>query len=343
MSKSPHILVIRLSAMGDVAMTVPVLRALVKQHPNVKITVLSKGFLQPLFEGIENVNFYTADVAGKHKGISGLLTLYNELKRLGITHVADLHNVLRSKVLRTYFKFSNYDVAFINKGRIEKKALTRAKNKQFKPLKTSMQRYVDVFTKLGFYVDVSNPEPIPPASMSKQIEDLVGKKTNTWIGIAPFAAFKSKEYPLDLMEDVIKQLSQKDYTILLFGGKGDAPELEKLADLGNHIISTAGQLGGLALELDLISNLDLMLSMDSGNAHLAAIQGVKTITLWGSTHPYAGFAPFNQPEDYCLLPDLDQYPNLPSSVYGKTVFQGYEDAMRSIAPDNVVGKIKEVI
>ena len=59
-----HILVIRLSAMGDAAMTVPVLRALVLQHPEVKITVLSREFFSPFFEGIPNVSFYAADVKG---------------------------------------------------------------------------------------------------------------------------------------------------------------------------------------------------------------------------------------------------------------------------------------
>ena len=101
MSKPKHILVIRLSAMGDVAMTVPVLRALVLQYPEVKITVVSRPFFQPFFDGIPNVNFFGVDLKESHKGFLGLLRLFSDLRKLNIDAVADLHNVLRSKVVRT--------------------------------------------------------------------------------------------------------------------------------------------------------------------------------------------------------------------------------------------------
>ena len=96
-------------------------------------------------------------------------------------------------------------------------------------------------------------------------------------------------------------------------------------------------------ELELISNLDVMLSMDSGNAHLAANFEVPVISLWGLTHPYAGFAPFRQPQDFSLLPDLTKYPAIPTSVYGQHVPVGYEEAMRSIDPEAVVQKIEAVL
>ncbi|MDY0780649.1 glycosyltransferase family 9 protein [Tenacibaculum sp. IB213877] len=343
MIKNKHIIVIRLSAMGDVAMTVPVIRAFVEQHPDVKITFVSKGFLKPLFEDIKNVSFFSAETDKKHKGFLGLYRLFSELKQLNPTHIADLHNVLRSKIVRTFFRLSGYPVAFIDKGRAEKKALTRTKNKVFKQLKTSHQRYADVFEKLGFPIALSNPMPIKKPQLNNIITSLTGEKTSKWIGIAPFAAFASKVYPLDLMEKVIKELSEKNYKVLLFGGKSDATLLEPLAEKYQNVISVAGKLGGLKNEIDLISNLDLMLSMDSGNAHFAAMQQVKTITLWGGTHPYAGFAPFNQPNDYCILPDLEKYPNLPCSVYGNKICDGYEDVMRSITPKKVVDKITSIL
>ena len=48
-NKRPHILIIRLSAMGDVAMTVPIISALVQQYPSVKVTILTRDFLNPCF------------------------------------------------------------------------------------------------------------------------------------------------------------------------------------------------------------------------------------------------------------------------------------------------------
>ncbi len=337
---SKHILVIRLSAMGDVAMVVPVLRALVQQHPDVKITMVSRAFFKPMFDDIHNVNFYAADVNGKHKGIFGLYKLYKELKALNPDAIADLHNVLRSKIIRFFFLLKRIKTISINKGRAEKKALTRIENKVFKQLKTSHERYADVFRALGFTIDLSNPKFSEKAQLSDNTYQIIGLNQLKWIGIAPFAQHKSKMYPLDLMQKVISELSQTNqYKILLFGSRGE--ETKTLKNLENQFKNTISIAGKLTFteELQVISNLDLMLSMDSANAHLAAMQGVKTITLWGGTHPFAGFSAFNQSTEHQILPDLKKYPKIPCSIYGNTICEGYQDVMRSILPKDVVEKI----
>src|SRR5690606_16745433 len=95
--------------------------------------------------------------------------------------------------------------------------------------------------------------------------------------------------------------------IFLFGGGNE--EIQKLNQLQNNhsnVIVLAGKLK-FNQELEVISNLDLMLSMDSGNAHIAAMLGVKVITLWGATHPFAGFSPFNQPLENCIVSDREKF------------------------------------
>jgi len=335
-------LVIRLSAMGDVAMSVPVLRAFTEQNPNVKITVLSRAFLKPFFDNIKNVDFYVADVNQKHKGFLGLYRLSKELKHLNIDAIADIHNVLRSKILRFFFSLSQVTRSSIDKGRTEKKALTRTTNKKFKQLKTSHERYADVFRELGFPLDLTNPKFSHKPDLSSEVLKIIPQDKLKWIGIAPFAQYQSKMYPLDLIEEVISKLTATNlYKIFLFGG--GEKEINILNNLENkHTISVAGKLN-LTDELDLIANLNCMLSMDSANSHLAAMQNVKTITLWGITHPYAGFAPFNQPKENMLLPDLEKYPNIPCSIYGNHICDGYEDVMRSISPEKVIKKILEIV
>ena len=329
--------------MGDVAMAVPVIRALTEKHPECKITVLSKPFLKPLFDEIPQVSFFAAQVNTKHKGILGLFKLYRELKKENITHVADFHNVLRSKILRTLFIFDGKPCMFIDKGRAEKKALTRAKNKIFKQLKTSHQRYADVLNKLGFTLDLSNPTQINKKKLSKKITLFTGLKKDTWVGIAPFAAFKGKIYPLQLMEEVIKEMASKGFKIFLFGGgKREIEILNSIENTYKNVINLAEHFS-FKEELEVIGELDLMVSMDSGNAHLAAMQHVKTITLWGVTHPYAGFAPFHQPDDYCVISDLKKYPKIPCSIYGNKVINGYENAMETISPAKVIEKIMYVL
>ena len=339
--KIQHIAVIRLSAMGDVAMTVPVIRALVEQNPQIKITIVSRPFFKPFFDGINNVNFFSVDVKERHKGFLGLLKLYSDLKQLNIDAIADLHNVLRSKVIRALFALSGKKVAYTNKGRKEKKQLTRLENKILKPLKSMFERHVDTFSKLGFSVDLSEPNFPKKAILSNEILTISGKKENQkWIGIAPFAQYESKVYPKDLIQKVIDELASNDQNkIFLFGGGNKEIEiLNEFASNQNNVIVVAGKLN-LQQELQLISNLDVMLSMDSGNAHIAAMLGIKVITLWGATHPFAGFSPFNQPLENCLTSDRNQYPLLPTSVYGNKKVAGYEDVMRSISVSDIIQKI----
>ncbi len=339
-----HILVIRLSAMGDAAMTVPVIRAVVVQHPNVRITVVSRPFFKAFFEGIERIDFFAVDLKQRHKGFVGLIRLYKDLRKLNVDGFADLHNVLRSKVVRTFFKLSGTKVAFLNKGRSEKKALTREENKVFKPLKPMHQRYADVFEQLGIKVDLAEISFPEKGILSDEIKIITGEKSGKWIGIAPFAQYQTKVYPLDLMQIVIDKLAQNpDQKIFLFGGgKTEIEQLDLLKKSHKNIIVVAGKIP-FTDELKLISNLDIMLSMDSGNAHIASMYGVKTIVLFGATHPYAGFMPFGQPLENALIPDLEKYPKLPTSVYGNKVIDSYQDAMRSISPQSVVDKIKSVL
>lgn len=341
MSQKPkHILVIRLSAMGDVAMTVPVLRALIQQHPELKLTVVSRPFFKPFFDGIPNVNFFAVDLQKRHKGFFGLLRLFSDLKKLDIDAVADLHNVLRSKVLRSLFALSGKKVAFTDKGRAEKKALTRLENKVFKPVKSMVERHVETFEKLGFSIDLTNPQFPNKAILSDEILKITGSKNQNWLGVAPFAQYQSKVYPLDLMQKIIDELAKNNsIKIFLFGGGTE--EIQKLNQLQNNhsnIIVLAGKLK-FNQELEVISNLDVMLSMDSGNAHIAAMLGVKVITLWGATHPFTGFLPFNQPLQNCITADREKYPLLPTSIYGNKKVVGYEDAMRSISVQIIIEKI----
>lgn len=334
----------RLSAMGDVAMTVPVLRAFVSQNPEIKITVISRPFFKPLFDTIPNVIFFAFDEKKRHKGFFGLLRLFQDLAALNIDAFADLHNVLRSKVVRTLFTLTGKKTAYVDKGRAEKAALTRSENKIFKPLPTMFERHTKVFEELGFKVDLSNPIFPPKQKPDIEIVHLIGENQKKLIGIAPFAQYDSKVYPLDLMQEVIDKLAEnKHLRILLFGGgKKEIELLDSLSKGKKNVVNIAGKIN-FQQELQLISNLDVMLSMDSANAHLAAMLGVKVITLWGATHPFAGFLPFNQPFGNALMADRNLFPKLPTSVYGNKKVAGYESAMRTISVESVIDKINSSI
>ncbi len=342
---SKHILTIRLSAMGDVAMAVPVIHTLLNTYSNLKVTILTKPQFKVLFDFIPGVSVICAEVKTKHSGIAGLYRLSQELKLLDLSGVADLHNVLRSKILDFLLRFHGLKVKKINKGRKEKKALTRPKRKIFKPLRTTVERYADVYRELGFDVDMKHPQLLHKQDLDNSVKSDLGiDLSEKLLGIAPFAKHDGKVYPADLMQEVIKKLAQnKSLNIYLFGGgKQEMSRLHNWAKPYENVYCIAGRYD-FKTELCLISNLDAMLSMDSGNGHLAAMFGVKVFTIWGQTHPNAGFAPLGQTENEQILPDRTIFPLLPTSVYGNKQVDGYQNVMRSIKPKQVIDKVSSFL
>jgi len=335
-----HILVIRLSAMGDVAMTVPVLRIVLDRYPHLHITVVTRKSFLPFFQGIDRLNVHIADFKGIHKGIWGLRKLAQEINYLNIDAIADLHDVLRSKAIR-FFLPNSIKTCIIDKGRTEKSALTRQKNKIKKQLKTTHQRYADVFELLGCPVDLSVDLPIPQRNIAPKTEEILERlcpsimEYSKWIGIAPFAKHQGKMYPIDLMEEVIATLAEKSQLIVLFGGPEEYGTLQAIDNQYANVINIAGKIS-LSEELALIQRLEYMISMDSANMHMASLVGTRVISIWGATHPYAGFMGWRQSMNDALVPNAEIYPDLPCSVYGNKVYSGYEECMRSIEPEEIV-------
>tara|TARA_A200000113_G_scaffold211275_1_gene211852 strand:- start:349 stop:1386 length:1038 start_codon:yes stop_codon:yes gene_type:complete len=340
--KNPHLLLLRFSALGDVAMTVPVIRCLYKTYPDLTITFVSRPYLAPLFEEFENFNFYPVDFNGRHNGIKGLWQLFLELKKTPYSGVADLHAVIRTHFLSFFFSLCFFKVRKVNKGRKEKHLLTRKKNKKFQPLTPTVFRYVDVFRKLDFPITMEDHEFPDKNPVPQPLLPLYNQSERKWIGIAPFASYSGKTYPPDLMQQVIAFL-QKDYQIFLFGAGNDEIKILSVWEKAyNNVVNTAGKIS-LRNQLDLMPYLDLMISMDSANGHLAANAGIPVLSLWGLTHPFCGFTPFNQPLDHSITLDRKKYPLIPTSVYGNITPAGYENAFRSVQPKEIVEKILELL
>ena len=345
MDYKTHIIIIRLSAMGDVAMIVPGVRALSAQYSNAKITVVSRAFFRPFFDDIPNVSFFVFDDKKKHKGFFGILKLFWDLKKLKPNFYVDFHNVLRTKIVGFLFGFTSIKTTVIDKKRQEKKAITAKTKTNFAPIENVFQKQSNALKRIGFNIHLLTAVFPPKAILNENIRSLFCTETSKkLIGIAAFAQYQTKVYPIDLMQTVIDELAKKsDYKLLLFGGgKSEIMLLESIAKNHKNVMVVAGQLS-FQEELKLISNLDVMLSMDSGNAHIAAMLGVNVITLWGATHPFTGFIPYNQPTENCLTADRNLYPEIPTSVYGNIIVEGYENAMRTILPSTVMQKIREVL
>ena len=291
--KKEHILVIRFSALGDVAMVVPVVWALANQYPDIRITVLSKGFARTLFEDLApNVNFMEADLNTEYHGVRGLNALYRRLVAKQFTKVADLHNVLRSDYLRMRFNLGRYRVEHIDKHRRQRKKLISYKNKIKQQLPTSFENYAEVFERLGYPVDISKFRSIFPEEGGNlnMLPAVFGPKKSfeQWIGIAPFAAHEGKVYPPRLMEQVIFQLLQKypKSRLFLFGkGEQENKYFQLWCAQYHQCVNVSRHCETMYQDLILMSHLDVMLSMDSANMHLASLTAVPVVSVWGATHP----------------------------------------------------------
>jgi ADP-heptose:LPS heptosyltransferase len=320
-------------------MTVPVISALIKSHPNAKISVLTKTQFTPLFKHLPTIEVIGVDLKKQYNGLLGLFQLSKKIKALRVNAVADLHYVLRTKVLRILLPRLNW--AILDKGRKEKNQLITGKI--FKPLKPIVERYADVFRHLGFDLSLSTPDFPTAQPLPKEIQSLLKECPQPYIGIAPFAAYSSKTYSLDKMKAVIDHFSKTGATVVMFGGgQTEVQKLNEIANLFPNVISVAGRLS-LDDELKLIGHLKVMLAMDSGNAHMAALMGVKVLTLWGVTHPYSGFKPYNQPLEYCLVSDLEKFPKIPTSIYGNRYPKGYEKAIESISEKEIIAAIEKIV
>ena len=342
MKRVKNVLVLRFSSLGDVAIMIPVLRSLSNQYPDIKFNVASRPKMAPLFDEFKNINFLSLDIEKDYIGLIGVFKLFKALKKLNPTHIADLHYVLRTRLISLLFRLLGYKVKSIDKGRRQKKALTRLKNKHFEPLTPTVFRYSKVFSKLGFPIDITKNKFSHNNSLPEKLERVFYLDKKKWIGIAPFASFSGKTYPLDLMQQVIVFL-QRDYKIfLLGGGKKEEALLAVWTKAYSNCWNASKELD-FKEQLMAFPFLDLMISMDSLNGHLAANAGIPVITLWGQTHPYAGFAPFGQPENNSICSDRDKYPSIPTSIYGKTILKGYENAFRTISPKTVIERALEVL
>ncbi|MNK12567.1 Lipopolysaccharide core heptosyltransferase RfaQ [compost metagenome] len=333
------ILVIRFSAMGDVAMTAPVLKEFIRDYPDTELLMVSRTLFKPFFNDIPNLSFYPFDPKVKHKGFLGLVKLFIALRKEGITAVADLHNNLRSKVLRNLFLLAGIKIAVLDKGRKEKTELTRKENKLFKQLKPTINRYADVFKALGFpFVLKNSLEKRTPDTLPDEIFPFAPlPKAKKWIGISPFAQHQQKVYPLLKMETVLLALANAGHQLFIFGGSEEEEQIALQWEKQHKNITSVVKKIKLADELKLISNLDVMLSMDSSGMHLASLKNIPVVSVWGATHPYAGFLGYGQSINDAV--QIDLYCR-PCSIYGNIpCYRGDFACMNNLSESVVINTV----
>jgi ADP-heptose:LPS heptosyltransferase len=341
--KNDCILISRLSALGDVAMTIPVVYSACASNPNTRFLFLTKRNAAGIFVNMpENLTLYPIDTAD-YKGAAGMLRLAKEIKdKFAPTSYADLHDVLRTKMLRFWLRLWGVKVKHIKKGKRGKNALTRRHNKVMIPLVSTRARYREVFYNLalsysdtfkGLYTDAPADTSLFAAATPPKGEG------EQWFGVAPFAMHRGKIYPEELMAQVVKGLSKrKNAKIFIFGaGQRESNVINRMTMGETNVVNMAALRLGFAAEMALMSYCDAMVSMDSANMHLAAIAGTRVVSVWGATHPFCGFMGWHQSKEDAVQLDMVCRP---CSVFGnKPCHRGDFHCMYGISPDMILSKI----
>ncbi len=344
MNEAPQkILAFRFSALGDVAMCAPVIEEFLQAYPFAEVHMVSKEWHRPFFENIERCHFYGFDVDNDYKGFFGMRRLAKEIReQIDYDAIVDLHDVLRTQMLRFWLPKRGLPVGVIGKGRMAKRKLTRRKNKKLKQLKLTVQRYADVFEDVGAPFDLHNELHRKRQPLNAKLISVLGQKKSNWIGIAPFAKHKSKRMPLNKAETVIDVLSKlPNVKIMLFGGgKIEERKLQDIADDYPNVYNIAGKLS-LSDDIDLISHLDVMVSMDSANMHLASMVGVPVVSIWGGTHSFLGFIGYGQSNTDTVQSDLSCRP---CSVFGdKPCYRGDYACLTHIDEEDILIKVSKFL
>lgn len=312
-----ELLVIRTSAMGDVALLAPVLKSMEKQYPDVEMILVTRPAFASFFYSFSGVKLFLAGSGKRYSGLSGIFRLFSDLRKdHKFDYIIDLHDVIRSHILSVLFRLTGVRVVRINKGRKEKRDIITGKKKV--QLIHSVERYSNVFARAGFSLEpVAGPWVTASAEGQKRALSLLRETEMIHIGIAPYAKHDLKMWPeismIRLMEMIAKNSKVRFW---LFGGKEETRQLIAMQSRIPESVLVAGTLS-LDEELALISRLKFMISMDSSNMHLAALTGTKVISIWGGTDPISGFGPWQQPGEYAIRIPAEELTCRPCTVYGK--------------------------
>jgi ADP-heptose:LPS heptosyltransferase len=307
--------------MGDVSLTVPVIRGIIASNPDLEITFVTRKFFEPFFFGIPRIRLFFPDLDKRHKGLFGLIRLYNDLKKGGpFESVIDLHGVIRTKILTALFKLSGTPAYTIDKGRKEKRFIL--KSKYIRALKHSSTRYLDTFNAAGLKGENGRAPYLEyPEDATIKVKQFLSDKDiddhKLWIGLAPFATHKPKIWGINKFRELISLINAR-YKVDFFlfgGGEQEINNLKELEKYSSNIQLVAGNLS-LQEELALIKMLNLMISMDSSNMHLSALSGIPTVSIWGGTHPAFGFYALGQPAEYHIQTPASSLKCRPCSVFG---------------------------
>ena len=343
-SHPQSVLVTRFSALGDVAMTIPVVYPVCRANPSVRFVLATTPWpATMMLDRPDNLIVVPVDVKTRYKGLWGMWRLVTALDReYHFDALADLHSVMRTWVIGTWMRLHGRRVSRIDKGRRDKRDLISGRRRE--QLTGTIERYRRVFEQLGLEAPVDaftrlyDTTPLPHSAVV--LDKTLGERR---VAVSPFAAHAGKQYPLELMTQVVDELADIPgvYVYLMGGGKAEKAALRPIARRHDNVVSMAEVKHDFADEFALLATCDVMVSMDSANMHLASLMGVPVVSVWGATHPWCGFMGYHQSVRNAVQLSLDCRP---CSVFGNRKCRyGDYHCLRDLPPERIVEHVKSLL
>ena len=283
-----NVLAVRFSSIGDVLLTTPLLRAIRRRHPASRMSVLTKQAYVPLLSHNPHVSEVIG--MGQERTLTGLAA---ELRANHYTHMLDLHDSLRTRVLRTLVPghWSTYP-----KHRVVRAVLIYAKRNLYGDTRPVPERYFSAARDLDVAPDGGPPELSWAPETEREVADWLASAKSTpgrpLIALAPGAAHATKRWPREHWLALVRRLVDQDFDPVLVGGVEDVPLSTELATGAPAQVMNAAGRFGLQGTAALLHRAAALVSGDTGVMHMATAVGTPVVALFGPTVQPFGFFPY---------------------------------------------------
>jgi len=272
------ILVIRFSSIGDIVLTTPVIRGIKKDLPDTKLHFLTKLRYRELMES----NPYIDKIHTLDKELS---TVIKELKEEHFDLIIDLHNNLRTIIVKLQLNGKSYSVDKLN----WRKWLLVNMKANFLPDRHIVDRYLDTVKPLHIENDGAGLDHFISQSDEVDLNSLPKTHQQGYIAFVIGAKFATKRLPEDKLITICKGVTSP---IILLGDKNDQLIANNVAEqVGNKIFNGCG-LYSINQSASLVKQSEMVISFDTGLQHIAAAYNKEIISLWGNTVPEFGMYPY---------------------------------------------------
>ncbi len=328
-----RILVIRLSSIGDIILTEPVIRHFRKLYPGCRIDYITKHSFVSLLEFIDGIHTIIPFTTHS-KTVKKVRKSLSEDKRHSYDLIVDLHAKPKTFLLK-------YSLPAKRRVTYNKHHLLRLmiiKKICRKSIDSTVKSYLEVFRKLQ--LELTEQDNSPTIDVSFEQNNLWNSLTSEFdekpqglVAIFPGANHRTKRYPIELFAEFINKFTKdKRFTFVLLGSVEDKTIAERLMNLCKKKPHNWCGRFDLAQLVEVVSFFDVIITNDSGPLHIAAALKKKQIAIFGATHTCLGFRPLN---DNAVILQTD-IPCRPCSLHGgEKCPRKHFRCMNNITPERI--------